>query len=504
LYGRYEFGIGGSGGAALRFDRMLASPLTPMRGGIGRAPPRTVPQPFTLLTDLGADIGSRRWWQGLGACLALCLVAAATAPDMRALNVPAAAPLGDAQWDEARALGFAPLGLGADTGKRMAASDAVEAIERAPERPTIDLLATLGRGDGFARVLERSGVAGAEAAHVEVMVGRVAALNRIRPGTPMEVRLGRRPAERAARPLERLVFRAALDLNVVVERRDGRLVLQPLAIAVDNTPLRISGRVGSSLYFSARAAGVPGKAVEAYIRTLSAQMSLGRDIGPDDRFDLIVSHRRTASGEAESGQLLYAGLDRASGRDVQLLPWTIDGQTRWFEASGVGRTAGSMSQPVAGSISSGFGMRRHPILRFARMHRGIDFRAQYGQPIYAATAGQIVRTGWAGGYGKQVRIAHGGGLMTSYSHMSRIVAQPGASVRQGQVIGYVGSSGLSTGPHLHYELYRNGVAINPMSVRFVTRSLLEGAELQAFRARLREMLAVTAGGMVRGKPGSRT
>lgn len=493
MYGRYEFGIGGGGGAALRFDRTLAGPLTPLRPGLGRAPPRPVPQPFSLVTDLGVDIGSSRWWQGLGTCLALCLVAAAMAPDMRAIAVPAPALLDDAQWDEARALGFAPLGLGADTGKRMAATDAVEAIAHAPERPTIDLLATLGRGDRFARVLERSGVGGAEAAEVEAMVGRVAALGAIRPGTPMEVRLGRRPATRAARPLERLAFRAALDLQIVVARVGGRLVLQPLPIAVDDTPLRISGRVGSSLYFSARAAGVPGKAVEAYIRTLSAQMSLGRDIAADDRFDIVVSHRRTSSGEAESGRLLYAGLARASGRDVQLLPWTVDGQTRWFEASGVGRTAGSMSQPVAGRVTSGFGMRRHPILRFARMHRGVDFGARYGQPIYAATGGQVVRAGWAGGYGKQVRIAHGGGLMTSYSHMSRIVAEPGAPVRQGQVIGYVGSTGLSTGPHLHYELYRNGVAINPMSVRFVTHSLLEGAELQAFRSRLREMLSVKTG-----------
>ncbi|HZF42815.1 MAG TPA: peptidoglycan DD-metalloendopeptidase family protein [Sphingomonadaceae bacterium] len=493
MYGRYEFGIGGGGGTALRFDRPLAAASFPVHGGLGRARPRAAAPPFSLVVDLGSGIGSRRWWQGLGTCLALCLVAAAFAPDMRAIAVPAAAPLGDAQWAEARALGVAPLGLGADTGRRMAPTDAVRTIDRAPERPTIDLLATLGRGDRFARVLERSGVSNAEAAAVEAMIARVASPAAIRPGTPMEIRLGRRPAERAARPLERLSFRAALDMQVVVARQDGRLVLQPLRIAVDDTPLRISGRVGASLYFSARAAGVPAKAVEAYIRTLSGQMSLGRDIAADDRFDIVVSHRRTASGEAESGRLLYAGLDRAAGRDVQLLPWTVDGETRWYEASGVGRTTGSMSQPVAGRITSGFGMRRHPILRFARMHRGVDFAAGYGQPIYAATAGQVVRTGWAGGYGKQVRIAHDGGLLTSYSHMSRIVAEPGAAVRQGQVIGYVGSTGLSTGPHLHYELYRNGVAINPLSVRFVTRSLLEGAELQAFQARLREMTALKTG-----------
>jgi len=496
LYQRYDYGIGGSGAGVLSLPRTLGGPAIPRRASapLGNKPAHR----GGLVTDLAVDVGSPAWWRGLATCTALCLTAALFAPDIR--TIPGAAPvvLGDAEYDEARALGFAPLALGADTGSRMAATDAVEPIEHAPERPSIDLLATLGRGDGFARVLERSGVGGGEAAQVAAMVGQIASLPQIKPGTPMDVRLGRRPTTRTARPLERLAFRARFDLDVVVERVDGRLALRSIPIAVDDTPLRVTGRVGSSLYFSARAAGAPPKAIEAYLRTLSAQLSLGRDVSADDRFDLIVSHRRSRNGEAESGQLLYAGLDRSSGKDFQLLPWTHDGRTQWFEASGVGRTSGSMSQPVSGPISSGFGMRRHPILGFVRMHRGIDFRAGYGQPIYAATAGTVVRAGWAGGYGKQVRIAHGGSLMTSYSHMSRIVAEPGAPVRQGQVIGYVGSTGLSTGPHLHYELLRNGVAINPMSVRFVTRSLLEGAELQAFRARLQEMLSVKTGVPGRG------
>jgi murein DD-endopeptidase MepM/ murein hydrolase activator NlpD len=128
------------------------------------------------------------------------------------------------------------------------------------------------------------------------------------------------------------------------------------------------------------------------------------------------------------------------------------------------------------------------------MHKGMDFRAGYGTPILAATAGRVVRAGWAGGYGKQVRLSHAGGLATSYSHMSRIVAQPGQYVRQGQVIGYVGSTGLSTGPHLHYELYRNGRPINPASVKFTTRAQLSGRELASFRSKLRNLLAVRSAG----------
>ena len=105
-----------------------------------------------------------------------------------------------------------------------------------------------------------------------------------------------------------------------------------------------------------------------------------------------------------------------------------------------------------------------------------------------------MRAGWSGGYGKQVRINHAGGIATSYSHMSRIVAPAGSIVRQGELIGYVGSTGLSTGPHLHYEVYRDGTPVNPLGVRFATRAQLEGGELEAFRNRLRAMLSIGVGG----------
>jgi murein DD-endopeptidase MepM/ murein hydrolase activator NlpD len=149
-----------------------------------------------------------------------------------------------------------------------------------------------------------------------------------------------------------------------------------------------------------------------------------------------------------------------------------------------------MSWPVAGRITSGFGLRVHPILRFARFHRGIDFGAGHGAPIVAAADGRVTAAGWAGGYGRQVRLAHAGGIATSYSHMSRLVVEPGSLVRQGQLIGYVGSSGLSTGPHLHYEVYRNGAAVNPLGVRFASRSLIEGEQLQLFRDRLAKLMAI--------------
>lgn len=172
------------------------------------------------------------------------------------------------------------------------------------------------------------------------------------------------------------------------------------------------------------------------------------------------------------------------------MQWAYGGRQQWFEASGVGKQSGMLQRPVPGRVTSAFGKRRHPILGYTRMHKGMDFRAGQGTPILAATDGRVSFAGRNGGYGKQVRIKHDGGIATSYSHMSRIAVNPGERVRQGEVIGYVGSTGLSTGPHLHYELYRNGVAVNPASVKFTTRAQLSGRDLAAFRSELRRLQSV--------------
>lgn len=127
------------------------------------------------------------------------------------------------------------------------------------------------------------------------------------------------------------------------------------------------------------------------------------------------------------------------------------------------------------------------------MHSGVDFGAPYGSPIYAVSDGVIAYAAHKGGYGNFVQVNHGGGLATGYGHMSRFAVRPGARVRQGQIIGYVGSSGMSTGPHLHYELYRGGKAINPLSLKFMQRAQLSGADLANFRAKLNRLRSVKPG-----------
>jgi murein DD-endopeptidase MepM/ murein hydrolase activator NlpD len=484
----------GSGGAALALDGGFHRPPS-VRPAFGHRAEglRDRARSFDLVVDLGQRIGSREWLRGFVTCFGLCYAAWSLAPGFQPLPGPVPAPLPDAQFAEARTLAIAPLAYGGDTGRRMAPTDAVEPLAQSPERPIIDLRATLGRGDGFASVLERAGVAAAEAAQAAGLIAGIVPVADIRAGTIMDMTLGRRPNRMVARPLDKLAFRARFDLRVELERVGGALTLRQIPISVDDTPLRIQGLVGASLYRSARAAGVPSVAVEAYLRALNTQLNIPAGINSNDRFDIIVSHRRAATGETETGELLYAGLTRANGHSLQLMQWESDGRSQWFEASGVGRQTGGMTRPVPGGVSSGFGMRFHPILNYSRMHQGVDLRASYGTPIVAVSDGRVESAGWHGGHGNAVALNHGGGLETLYGHMSRIAVRSGQSVHRGEVIGYVGSTGLSTGPHLHFEVHRNGVAVNPLGATFASRAQIAGAALAAFRERLRSLLGAPVG-----------
>jgi len=259
---------------------------------------------------------------------------------------------------------------------------------------------------------------------------------------------------------------------------------QPMPTPLPTRPLRISGRVGDGLYWSLRAAGASPQAAAQYLAALATEIDVGGDISPGDRFDLVL---------ASGGSLQYAGLDRIAASDLQLVRWTANGRNQWIDAGNAEQPAPAstgMAWPVAGRITSYFGYRYHPILHFTRFHAGLDFGASWGSPIVAAADGQVVGAGWAGGYGRQVRIAHGGGILTTYSHMSQIAAEPGSFVHQGQLIGYVGSSGLSTGPHLHYEVRRDGQPVNPLGVRFASAPVVDTHLADAVKARLKALLSV--------------
>jgi murein DD-endopeptidase MepM/ murein hydrolase activator NlpD len=253
-------------------------------------------------------------------------------------------------------------------------------------------------------------------------------------------------------------------IDVAPTRAEPFAVPQPKAAPapVPSGPIRIRGRVGDGLYWSLRAAGASPQVAAAYLAALATEIDVGADIGTSDSFDLVLG---------DGANLLYAGLDRVGASRLQLVRWTANGRSEWIDAANSGQPApvsNGMMMPVAGHITSYFGYRYHPILHFTRFHAGLDIGASWGSPIVAAADGRIAAAGWAGGYGREVQIAHAGGLTSIYGHMSDIVAQPGSFVRAGQLIGYVGSSGLSTGPHVHFEVRMGGTPVNPLGVRFTS------------------------------------
>lgn len=458
-----------------------------------------------MAPDLAENIGSRRWFRGLGTMVGLGALALAFWPDLTPLEARPAMPQGEDVTSELRSQMILPLALGADSGRRMGPTEAVIPLKSAPERPQIQMVVTLAPGDSFVSMLRRAGVSAGDIDRAAALVGGALPIGEIASGTQMDVLLGRRPAPGQPRPLDSLAFRARFDLELELTRPgvgdisadgtpvipNGPLALKRNIIRVDDTPLRVRGVVGSSLYRSMRQAGVPASAVQEYLKALDAQIDMDREVRASDEFDIILSYRRAATGERQAGQLLYAGVDRGGQPRTQLMRWGSDG--RFYEASGVGEQRRGLLAPVPGGISSGFGMRRHPILGYRRLHAGMDFKARYGTAIVAVSDGRVSAAGRAGGCGIAVRLEHGGGLSTRYCHMSRMAVGAGQSVRRGQVIGYVGSTGLSTGPHLHYEMYRGGRAINPASVAFVTRAELDGTELIDFRRQLIRLKEIETG-----------
>ena len=459
----------------------------------GAAPARASRLPAfpAFADDLAEDIGSARWWRGLGLMLGLGALALSFWPSLGAASFPSARIDAPAR-EELRFREMLPLAQGSPAGRKVAPGALVAPLDRVPERPRIDLTTVLGEGETIGRMLQRSGAGAADAARAAQLVAATVPAGDVAVGTRFAVVLGARPAGGGARPLESVQFRARLDLAVAIARAGGGLTLTRQPVAVDDTPLRIRGVAGESLYRSARAAGASPRAVQQFLQALDAHFSLD-GVAPGDRFDLILSYKRAASGEVEEGQLLYAGLEHDGQPRAQLLRWGGEGQ--FFDAanmSGTAQTSG-LIMPVAGHLTSSFGMRYHPVLGYTRMHSGTDFGAAYGSPIVAVADGLVAYSGPHGGHGNYVRLEHGGGVGTAYGHMSRIAVASGTRVRAGQVIGYVGSTGLSTGPHLHYEVFRDGRPVDPGSVHFVVRAGVEPGQLARFKARLAQLLSVRPG-----------
>jgi len=358
-----------------------------------------------------------------------------------------------------------------------------------PTDATVQLFATLQPSDSLKSLLARSGVARADIKAAAELVAQALPAG-VPDGTEVEILLGP-SAGKGERRLERFSFLPGRAFRIVVGRTmAGQLKLARDAVSVDATPQHFKGRAGRDLFWSLRAAGVPAAAAREYLDALGTRID-PRRVGSKDEFDLVIDHLRDAAGKAESGPLLYAGLRRQNGDTLDLVRWTAGERTGWFDPSGPEQRVEGFEKPVhGGRITSSFGYRMHPILGFGRFHDGLDIGAAWGSPVFAAADGVVTGAGWSGGYGQQVRLAHSDGVMTSYAHLSRILAVPGAHVQRGQLIGLVGSSGFSTGAHLHFEVRRFGRPVDPATFRYAGVQVIGATDLAALRARLEQLRSI--------------
>lgn len=433
--------------------------------------------------DLGTAIGSRRWWLKAGMCATLIGLALWAGGRVQPILPALPAPFTPAQQDEARPQAIAPLALGGVTGARPRVNARLlRPLAEPPERPRVERSVTIG-ARGLAAALRNAGVGSSDVAEV------VRLLAGIQPGGGVraELVLGRRETRTVPRPLESLAVRAAFDLRVEISRTAGGLTMRRIPIRVDSTPLRVSGLVGSSLNRAVRSAGIPAAQASEFVRQLRHVVDFQRGLGKTDRYDIIIEQDRAETGEVRHGKLLFGAIMRTGKTPVEIGVY----KGEYYLGSGEGVKKGLMKTPVDGArMTSGFGMRLHPLLGFSRMHQGVDFGAGSGEPIMAAGGGTISFAGWHGGHGRYVMIRHNKELVTAYAHMGRIAVAAGQRVRQGQMIGTVGSSGLSTGPHLHYEVWLRGKAVNPVSLRFIGGAELSGRALNDFQRQMNRWRAL--------------
>ena len=273
--------------------------------------------------------------------------------------------------------------------------------------------------------------------------------------------------------------------------------------------------IRSSLIEAGTGAGVPMPIMIAAIRAFSYSVDFQRDIQPGDSFEILYERFVDESGApARDGEMLFAGLT-LSGKPLELFRLEMGEDTaEYYQPDGTSIKKALLRTPIDGArITSGFGMRSHPILGYSKMHKGMDFGAPTGTPVYAAGDGVVDEIGAWGSYGNYIRLRHTGAVSTAYAHLSRFAPnlKKGRRVRQGEVIAYVGTTGRSTGPHLHYEVIKGHAQVNPATVELPMARTLEGKQLASFKQlveqRRREfqdgrgavMIASAARG--RGEPG---
>ena len=241
--------------------------------------------------------------------------------------------------------------------------------------------------------------------------------------------------------------------------------------------------IKNSLYSSAINENIPPSLIIEFARIYGFQIDFQRDIWKNDIFQIIYENYFNDNNESvDTGNIIYANLI-LQGKEYPLYYFKDSTESEYFDESGQSIKKTLMKTPINGArLSSSFGKRKHPILGFTKMHTGTDFAAPTGTPILASGDGLVVRAQWCGGGGNCVKIKHNKVYQTVYAHMSKFGKgiKKGARVKQGQIIGYVGSTGLSTGPHLHYEVIENGRKINSQKLKLPSGKVLKGDNRKVF------------------------
>ena len=353
------------------------------------------------------------------------------------------------------------------------------------------------RGETFEQAVRRTGIAPEEASAVAATLSSAMDVASMQAGQRFETAISRPRGGRGDARLIGLTMRTGPASQVTVSRSfDGALRLRALEEKVTHETVVLTGKVEGSLSRTARREGAPASIARVAGRLFSHKFDMDRDIRANDEFTYVFDRTVTENGRTiGSGELLYAEL-----KGVVFYRFKPEGarEAQYFDATGKNTRSAFMRTPLERGfrVSSSFGFRRHPIAGYRKMHQGIDFAAGMGTPVIAPADGVVVEARRWGGYGNWLRIRHSNGLESGYGHLSRYGSgiRAGQRVRQGQVVAYVGSTGASTGPHLHYEIWQRGRRINPAGVRTQEGTVLAGADLAAFRAEKARIDRIIAAG----------
>ncbi len=351
----------------------------------------------------------------------------------------------------------------------------------------------IGSGDTLTGVLNRAGLSNNEAYEVVQAVKAHVDPRNLKPGQVLNIKMDPVADKESGYQFASLNMAVDQLRTVSVARGEAEKGYEAKVQerAMKTQLYAQETEVQNSLFGSAAKAGIPSSVVAEAIRVYSWQIDFQRDIRQGDKLKVMYEQHETEDGvRIKTGNLIYAQLT-LEGVEIPIYRHEMkDGRVDYFQGNGKSIRKTLMKTPIDGArVSSGYGMRRHPIQGYNKMHKGIDFAASTGTPIYAAGDGTVQRAGRFSGYGNYIRIRHNGQISTAYAHMSRISKDVtvGQRVRQGQVIGYVGTTGNSTGPHLHYEVLVNGVQADPRGVNLPTGEILEGEQLRVFQAKVRQI-----------------